>query len=247
MRDLQQAYYGKALLGSLLILIRPLFLAFIYTVIFSGIMSQRTPQIHDSLSYTVYLCSGIFTWFYFSEVVNKTSLVFIQNANILNKNYVPRSSLPLIVFLSTTLNFIIILCIFFAFLIYKDRFVGWELLGLIPLLLIQQCIAMGLGIIMGTLNVFFRDIQQLLPVLIQCWFWLTPIIYPIEIVPEKFRYLIEVWNPLYPIIDGYHRVFVEGVVPAWEQLMVPGAKALAFLAVGYFLFRSLSNELIDEL
>jgi len=210
-------------------------------------MSQRTPQIYDSLSYTLYLCAGIFPWFYFSEVVNTTTLVFVQNANILNKNYVPRSSLPLIVCLSTTLNFVIILCVFFAFLIYKNRFPGWELLGLIPLLLIQLSIAMGLGMIMGTLNVFFRDIQQLLPVLIQTWFWLTPIVYPIQILPEKFRHLIEVWNPLYPIIEGYHRLFLEGVVPTWEQLMVPGAMGLAFLAMGYLLFRSLSNELIDEL
>ena len=126
-RDLQKAYFGKALLGSLLILIRPLFLVFIYTVIFSEIMSHRNPQIYDTLSYTLYLCSGIFTWFYFSEVVNKTSLVFLQNSNILTHSYVPRSSLPLIVFLSTTINFIIILGIFFVFLIFR-RFHVFNLL-----------------------------------------------------------------------------------------------------------------------
>lgn len=73
-RDLQKAYFGKALMGSLLILVRPLFMVFIYTVIFSEVMSQRNPHIYDALSYSLYLSSGVFTWFYFSEVVNKTSL-----------------------------------------------------------------------------------------------------------------------------------------------------------------------------
>lgn len=247
MRDLQKAYYGKALMGSFLILIRPLFLVFIYTVIFSKIMSHRNDQIYDTFSYTLYLCTGIFTWFYFSEVINKTSLVFLQNSNILTKSYVPRSSLPLIVFFSTTINFVIILGIFSVFLIYKGRFPGLEVLALIPVLLIQQSLALGLGIIMGTLNVFFRDIQQLLPVLIQCWFWLTPIVYPIEILPAKFRDFIEVWNPVYPIMEAYRGLFLDGVLPQWESLLVPGANALVLLAVGFLLFRSLSHDLVDEL
>lgn len=246
-RDLQKAYLGKALLGRLLILIRPLALVAVYTIIFSTIMENRNPQIYDALSYTIYLCTGIFCWFYFTEVINKTTVVFLENANLIKKHYLPRSSLPIIVFLTSTINFAVILFVFLMFLLIKNRLPGWDLLGIIPLLLIQQLLAVGLGIILGTLNVFFRDIQELFPVLLQCWFWMTPIVYPIEIIPDRFRFIIETWNPMYPVMEGYHKLFLGGNLPEWDSFLFPGILGLGFVTAGYFLFRSLSCDLVDEL
>ena len=247
MRDLQKAYYGKALFGSLLILIRPLFLVFVYTIIFSQVMKHRSGLIYDSLSYTIYLGSGIFTWFYFSEVINKTTVVFVQNGNILNQSYVPRSSLPLITLFSATINFIIIILIFLCFLLFKQRLPGWELLGLIPLMLIQQAIAMGIGVLAGALNVYFRDTQQILPVVVQAWFWLTPIVYPIQIIPENFRHLIQAWNPIYPLMEAYHNLFLNGTFPDTGLLINYGLWSLAFVTLVVILFRYLSRDLADEL
>lgn len=245
-RDLQKIYQGGALLGRFLVLARPLAMVAVYTFVFSHVMAEKVRQIEDGQAYAVFLCSGLFTWFYFSETINRCTKVFQENAALIQKNAFPRLTLPLITFFSVTINFVLIWVIFLVYLIIKGQFVGWPILGLIPLLLIQQALALGVGIIFSYFHVFFRDVGQLAPVVVQCWFWMTPIVYPLDILPEDFRTIIETWNPLAPIVTSYHDIILRGVLPDYGNFIGIGAVAVLALTLGCLLIRFCSDNLADE-
>ena len=106
--------------------------------------------------------------------------------------------------------------------------------------------AMGLGVLLGTINVFYRDVEQSTSMLLQFWFWLTPIVYPGRALPEWLTDVLA-WNPMWPIVDFAQTVFLEDRVPAWSSLLYPAVVAAALLLLGLFAFRKLSGEIVDEL
>lgn len=245
-RDLQKIYQGGALLGRFLLLARPLALVAVYTFVFSHIMAIRAHNIQDGLSYAIFLCSGLFTWFYFSEVVVRGTVVFVENPGLIKQNRFPRLSLPIISLFSHTINFALVAAIFLLFLLINDRSPGWVLLGFIPLLMIQQLLAFSLGVIFGIFNIFFRDIGQLVPIGLQCWFWLTPIVYPLDILPENYRQLVQTWNPMAPIVEGYHAIVIQGVWPDWESFGMLIAGTLGLTVLGWIVFNIFSKNLADD-
>lgn len=245
-REFQSRYKGS-LLGASWAVISPLSMIFVYLVVFSQVMSAKLPGLNDTMGYGLFLCAGIFTWGYFVEVVNRSIDVFIEHANLLKKSPIPRASLPLIVLLSATLNFIIVFSLFMLFLVATSRFPGSAILALLPLLLIQQTFAVGLGVILGTLNVFYRDVGQMMGIVLQFWFWLTPIVYPPSILPEYIRKLLETWNPLARLISGYQNIILTGQWPDPADFLAPSLLAIISLVLGYVLFKRLSGEMVDEL
>jgi len=173
--------------------------------------------------------------------------VFLDNANLLKKISFPRICLPTITVLSAGLNFTIIFCLFIGFLIISDNFPGWVIFSIIPVLIIQIVFAIGLGVSLGVLNVFFRDVGQFFTIFLQFWFWLTPIIYPASILPETTRLMILTYNPMSPVIGAYQSIFVSGQVPVWNNLIMPCAVAILLCLVGMRLFLKHSGEMVDEL
>jgi lipopolysaccharide transport system permease protein len=159
----------------------------------------------------------------------------------------PRMSLPVIVALNAGINFAIISSIFLLFLILIGNFPGWVILGAIPVLLVQVAFSIGLGIVLGVLNVFFRDVGQFFGIVITFWFWLTPIVYPSSILPEKIRDLLMDLNPIAPMVAAYQHIFVSEQWPEWSTLLIPTVVAAAFCMLGLRLFRKRVGEMVDEL
>ena len=244
-RDFRGRYLGSVL-GSSWAILNPLAQIVIYTLIFSQVMRARLPNIQDPLAYSLYLCAGLLTWNYFVEVLLRSQTVFLEQANMLKKVSFPRVTLPSYVFLSASVNFLIIWALFLAFLLVSGRWPGWVLVALVPLLLLQQTLAVGLGLVLGVTNVFFRDVAQVVGVGLQFWFWLTPIVYPVTTVPEVVRNMIA-WNPLYPLVTSYQQIIVEHRWPAWTALWVVAAAALAVAVLSDTAFRRLAGPMVDEL
>ena len=205
-REFRVRYLGS-LLGSIWSILNPLAMIFIYTVIFSKVMRARLAVSDDAWAYGVFLCSGLLTWNYFTELLLRCQTIFIEQANLLKKVNFPRITLPVIILFSSTINFLIIFCIFLFFLLVTGRFPSWSLIGLIPLLLTQQAFALGFGTLLGTMNVFFRDVGHLVGIVVQFWFWLTPIIYPVAILPDKIKQFIML-NPMTGIITSYQQILL---------------------------------------
>ncbi|HWD36987.1 MAG TPA: ABC transporter permease, partial [Casimicrobiaceae bacterium] len=107
-------------------------------------------------------------------------------------------------------------------------------------------LAVGLGVLLGTINVFYRDVEQSMAMLMQFWFWLTPIIYPARTLPDAFAEVLA-WNPMWPIVRFAQSIFLDGQVPSWWTLVYPAIVALALLLLALVAFRRLSGEIVDEL
>src|SRR5690606_39895262 len=114
-------------------------------------------------------------------------------------------------------NFAIIFGLFTVFLIISGNFPGWPFAAMLPVLLIQTAFSIGLGMVLGVLNVFFRDVGQLFGVVLQFWFWLTPIVYPSTILPERIQDLMH-FNPMMSVMAAYQTILVHGQWPDWASL-----------------------------
>lgn len=241
-----QSKYRNSLLGAAWAVINPLAMIVVYTVIFSQVMRAKLPGVESTFAYSIYLCAGIIMWGLFAEIVGRAQNVFVDNANLLKKLSFPRLCLPVTVVATALLNFSIIFSLFTVFLILSGNFPGWAFLGVLPVLLIQTMFAIGLGVTLGILNVFFRDVGQLFSVVLQFWFWLTPIVYPVSILPESLRPLMQL-NPMASFIAAYQNIFVHGQWPQWVSLWPSTAIALLLCVWGLRIFRKRAGELVDEL
>ena len=244
-RDFRGRYLGSVL-GASWAVLNPVAQILIYTLIFSQVMRARLPNIPDTLAYSLYLCAGTLTWNYFVEVLVRSQTVFLEQASMLKKVSFPWVTLPTYVFLSATVNFAIVWGLFLAFLLVSGRWPGWVLIALLPLLLIQQVLAVGLGLALGVTNVFFRDVAQAVGVGLQFWFWLTPIVYPLSAVPDVVRDVMT-WNPLYALVASYQRIVVEHQWPDWSHLWLVCASAVAVAVIAETVYRSLASAMVDEL
>jgi len=218
-----QAKYRNSLLGALWSILNPIAMIAVYTVIFSQIMRAKLPGVDSTFAYSIYLCSGILTWSLFSELTNRCINIFLDHANLIKKINFPRLCLPLIVLGSALLNFTIIFGFFTLFLVLSGNFPGWSFIAIFPILLIQMMFAMGLGLSLGILNVFFRDIG-----------------------PEQIRQVIEL-NPLTQLITAYQNILVHNLWPDWSTLWPVGLVAVLLCLWCLRLFRRRSGELVDEL
>lgn len=248
-REFRGRYLGS-LLGGAWALLTPLATILIYLIVFSAIMRGKLPSAAgsqgDSLSYGLFLCTGILVWGFFAEVVGRCQTVFVESANLLKKMSFPRITLPMIVLLSAALNFALVTVVFVALLLVVQRFPGESIIAFLPLLIVQQGLAVGLGILLGTLHVFFRDVGQFWSVLLNLWFWSTPIVYPLAILPERMRDILA-WNPLTPLFLSYQKIILDNAWPSWSDLGLPIAFAVVFMTLGLIVFRKLSGEMVDEL
>jgi lipopolysaccharide transport system permease protein len=241
-----QSRYRNSLLGAAWTVINPLAMIIVYTLIFTQIMRAKLPGIESQYAYSIYLCTGVLTWGYFAEIVTRSQNVFIENANLIKKINFPRLCLPVVIVANASLNFLIIFGLFTLFLIFSGSFPGFVYLALIPLLMIQVAFSIGLGMTLGVLNVFFRDVGQFFSVVIQFWFWLTPIVYPAAILPDSVRGYLA-YNPMVNLMVAYQDVVVYGRLPEWTSLWPLTLLAIFFCIWGLLLFRKRSGEMVDEL
>jgi lipopolysaccharide transport system permease protein len=244
-RDFQFKYLNS-LLGIGWMVLQPLSMIAIYTIIFSQIMQAKFPGSVNPFSYSIYLCAGILTWGLFSEITSRAMSTFIENANLLKKINFPRVCLPAIIVLNACLNFGIIFSLFTLFLLISGNFPGLVYISVFPLLLILILLAIGLGITLGVVNIFFRDVSQFYTIFLQFWFWLTPIVYLKSILPAGAQSWIGL-NPLEPLIAGFHASLVQQEWPNWLSLIYPAILAIILGVVGMSLFRKHAGDMMDEL
>lgn len=241
-----QAKYRNSILGATWTVLNPLAMIVVYTLIFSQVMRSRLPGVDTPFAYSVYLCAGVLTWGLFAEITSRGQNVFLDHANLIKKLSFPRICLPIIVVLNAGLNFAIIFGLFTGFLVLSGNFPGWVFFGLVPVLIVQVALAIGLGIILGVLNVFFRDVGQFFGIFLQFWFWLTPIVYPVDILPAGVRSLLD-WNPMAALIHACQDILVHGRWPQWSTLLPATLTAALLCMLGMILFRRHAGEMVDEL
>lgn len=244
-REFQARYQGTQL-GVFWVVAHPLSQILVYTLVFAGLMRSALPGHNTPFAYGIYLCSGVLTWTFFTEMLGRCVNIFVEHAGLLKKVQFPKLCLPIIVTASSLLHFCIIMALFLIFLLLIGAFPGVVILAAVPVLAVQIALTLGLGILLATLNVFFRDVGQSVAVIVQFWFWLTPVVYAPAILPP-FALRILAWNPMWPLINAYHDIFLEQRWPAWDSLIYPAVLSLVLLLVAMRAFLKLQAEIVDEL
>ncbi|ENM5767887.1 ABC transporter permease [Vibrio cholerae] len=238
--------FARSKLGGLWMVLNPLAMVLVYALILSQIMTAKLPEVSTQYAYPIYILSGVIGWTLFSEVLSRCLTVFIDNGNLLKKMSFPKLALPLTILGSSLVNFIMMLITMFVVFGFLGHLPFHALHWLPLLVLITLGLATGIGLFFGVLNVFIRDIGQVLNVALQFWFWLTPIVYMLEIVPEKYHGLI-VLNPMAGITMGYHNVLLYDKAPDVSLLIYPSIFALVSLSLAMVVFRKASEEMADVL
>jgi len=247
-REIRLRYLGSVM-GFFWVIAQPFALVAVYMLVFTKVLGARldAPDLEaSSFAYGAYLVAGLLPWMYFSETVTRNVTLFIDNATYLKNLAFPRSTLPIISLLTTSFGFALLYLVFLCLLSATWKLPGPRMLQVIPLLVVQQALAVAFGIILGAANVFFRDVGQFTAVVLQYWFWLTPIVYPVTIIPEVFRSALR-FNPLFPLIDAHHRIVMGNELIDWQPVAPIAVASILLLLVAILLFRRLAPSIVDEL
>lgn len=237
---------ARSRLGFLWIIIAPLIQVAIYALILSALMGARLPGIDNRFAYAIYLMAGFLAWTPFIEIVNRCLTIFIENGNTMKKIAFPRIVLPLICLGSAAVSNVIFMVVVVCGYLLMGHNPGWALLWYPVLFLVTGVFSLASGLIFGVLNVFVRDVQQVVAILLQFGFWMTPIVYQIDIIPESYRGWLKL-NPMYWIVDGYHQVFAYGRSPDLVGLGGVALLSLLLSALALFMFRKASADMVDAL
>ncbi|MEZ9464553.1 ABC transporter permease [Vibrio splendidus] len=238
--------FARSKLGGLWMILNPLAMVLIYALVLSQIMTAKLPGVSTQYSYPIYILSGVIGWTLFSEVLNRCLTIFIDNSNLLKKVSFPKITLPLVVIGGGLVNFFLMFITTYVVFGFLGHF-PFQALNWLPILvLITISLAVGIGLFFGVLNVFMRDIGQILNVVLQFWFWLTPIVYMISIIPEKYQWLVKL-NPMTGVTMGYQNVLLYNKAPDASLLVYPGLFALVSLSLAIFIFGKASEEMADVL
>jgi len=244
LRELKSRYAGSTL-GPLWLIVPPVFMVFIYTVIFSRLMQARMPGIDHQYAYSIYLCAGLITWNLLLELVQRGKGVFLEHANLIKKSSFPKFILFIPVMATALLNSMILLILVLAFMAVSGYPLMSTALVLAPVLLITVLLGISVGALMATLNVFFRDIGQLTDVFFQALFWATPIVYPLSILSERVQGMLS-WNPIFPLVLTAQKALL-GEAVSMSQLTYPLVFALIVFILAVVLYKRSYNDLLDQI
>jgi lipopolysaccharide transport system permease protein len=172
--------------------------------------------------------------------------IFIDNGNLMKKIVFPKICLPLIVAGSVLVNNILLLLSIIGIFLILKHYPGVNALWLPLLFAITIILGLAIGLILGVLNVFMRDVGQVVPIVLQFGFWFTPIVYMADIFPERYRGLLAL-NPMSHVVKAFQNVLVFGRPPEWHGLLIVTAGSIVLLVFGLFLFRRASAEMMDVL
>lgn len=237
-----QSQYSKSILGSTWVILNPLYMCIIYSSIFSSIMN-----VGDSKrSYIIYVATGLLAWNFFTDIMNRSQSIYLNYANIIKKQKFPLFCLPIVVLALAFIDFLISFGLFTGYLIAIHKFPGWCYVSILPILLLQAGYAIGLGTVAGILNIFFRDMGRAMVVLLQVGFWITPIVYFMEKLPERMQFLLS-FNPLTSIMEAYQTILVRQQWPEWNSLFFPLVVTIGIIALFMMFYRKHVVEIFDEL
>lgn len=238
--------FARSKLGALWMILNPLAQATIFAIVLSEVLAAKLPNVDSKSAYAVYLMAGLAAWGLFAEIMSRCTTVFIDYSNTLKKIAFPRLCLPFIVGGSALLNHVLLLlATLFVFIClghYPNS--AWLVLPIGMLLIVL--FSFGLGIILGLLNVFSRDVGQVFTIVLQLWFWLTPVVYMSSTLPPRFARILEL-NPMTSLVRIYQDALLYGKFPVWEHLLFPFMVGGGLFLFAFWIFRRASADLVDAL
>lgn len=242
-RDFQSRYIGTGL-GQFWFILSPIIMITIYSIIFSDFMKMKMNVVDNSYAYSIYLIPGILAWTAFSTTISRLSSSFDQRANFLKKINIPMYTFYLSTLLTEFFIFVISYFLSLIFLLIVHHEITWIFLYLIPVMILQGLFAFSIGVIVSLFTPFIKDIKVVIPIILQLWFWMTPIIYMKEMVMQKYPFIL-VYNPFFYFIDIYHNIFLYSKAPTFAQISKLFIMTIIVLLIAMYLYKKMISTIKD--
>lgn len=233
--------YKQTLLGVAWAVLQPLSLMAVFTVFFSWFARIES----DGIPYPLFSYAALLPWTFFASSLSFAIPSLIANSHIITKIYFPREVIPLSAVLAAFLDFLIASAVFVVLLVAYRVPPSWNLFFILPIVTIQVLFTVGVSLLLSAFTVLYRDVRHTLPLLIQIWMFVTPILYPASVVPERWQGWYFSLNPMAAIIDGYRRALIQGQPPQLGYLSLAAAVSCLLVWAGYKYFKHLEREFAD--
>lgn len=238
-KDLKTRYKGSVL-GFLWTFINPLMQLAIYALIFPFLMRV------EEKNYAMFLFVALLPWLFFSTSLQTSTECIVENYNLVKKIYFPRQVLPLSVATAGLVNYLYGLLVVLAGMLVARMHLTWNFLYLPLLLVILYMTVSGFCLMFSALNVYIRDLEHIVNIVTMAWFYATPIVYPLTMLPNWLQKIL-LLNPMTPLVEGVRDVIYYGCSPQWEHIGIAAIESLLIFIVGILIFNKLEPGFAEEI
>lgn len=240
-RDIKVRYKQTAI-GVAWVVLQPLITMLLFTAIFGYL--ARMPS--DGVWYPVFLLSALLPWTYFAQAIARAGESVVVNGRLVGKIYFPRLLLPLAMIVTPLVDFVLSMILLFGLLTYAGIPLTWKVSTLPAFILLAMLTALGLSLFTSAMNVKYRDIGHAIPFVIQIWMFASPIVYPVSLVPEQWRWLYGL-NPMAGVIEGFRWALLGRTAPDPVVMAESIVVLLIVLIAGTVYFRKMERQFADIL
>lgn len=227
--------YKRSVLGIAWTMLQPLGMMIILTLVFSTLFSSVR-------GYPTYILCGLIAWTFFSQTTNAIIAHTVWGGELFRRIYLPRTAFAVSSIGTGLVNIVLSLVPLFVIMVVTGTKLHWSVLFIPLVLILLAAFTLGVGLIISTLAVFFPDVSEMYQIILLAWMYLTPIIYPEEIIPEAYRYWLFNLNPMYYLVKIFRMPLYDGILPDWETLLVGTVISMLTLFVGWFVYARKADE-----
>lgn len=238
-----KARYKQSILGYFWVVLNPLAQMLVMSFAFSLILRIPT-NAASHIPYSIFLFIGLLPWNLFSTTLNAASISLVDSSSLITKIYFPRSILVLAALFSKLIDFVFSLSILIIYLVIYQIPINLNVLWVVPIFLIQMIFTLGLSLFFAASNLIYRDIKHLLSLILTLWMYATPIIYPADIVPDKYKIIFQI-NPMAVIINAYRQTVLGGGAPNFPGLLIALLLSLSTLILCLTYFKKRERTFAD--
>jgi len=233
--------YKQSLLGILWALLTPIVTMVVFTILFGRVAKIET----GGVPYPVFAYAGLLPWLFFSQSLQRATVSMVSERNLLTKIYFPRLIVPMAATLAPLVDFAIASSVLFAMMIFYEIAPTLHSLTLLPLCVVWAWVtAVGVGTWLSALNVYFRDVGQVIPFLVQIWMYASPVVYPASLVPPGWRWLYAL-NPMTGVIEGFRFGLLGHGDPPGGVVLVSACVSIVLFVSGGLFFRRMERSFAD--
>ena len=232
--------YKQTFLGVAWAVLQPLVAMVIFSVVFGEL--ARIPS--DGLPYPIFTFTALLPWNYFAASLGRVTGSVVAEAHLISKVYFPRLIVPLSGVVSSLVDFGFAFLVLLVMMFWFGILPTWRVLALPGLLLLVAATALGVGLWLSALNVRYRDIGHIIPFLIQCWLYASPVVYPVTLIPERWRLLYSL-NPIVGVIEGFRWALLGNPSPDFGAMVASAVVVAAMLSGGVVFFKRMERTFAD--
>ena len=240
-----KARYKQSILGYFWVILNPLAQMLVMSFAFSIILRIPT-NAAGSIPYSIFLFVALLPWNLFSGSLSSATASLVSSGGLITKIYFPRTILVISTILAKIVDFLFALIILIIYMLIYQIPINLNILWVFPIFFIQQIFTIGLSLFFSAANLLYRDIQYLLSMILLLWMYVTPVIYPADLVPDKFRFVFQL-NPMAIIINAYRQVILGGGAPKYSSLIIATLLSFAFLLLGLSYFKNREKIFADNI